>query len=311
MLWCFPINFRKKTERTFDSSVLVAPEEMHPTHSADHANDYGGNYLVPNRRGQGQGKPVVKRPPPPSTSRPLDDDFDVITQTQTGATTTRGGPETEWGTRVQESAVTRTSSPLPDDFDAATNTVVTPGPQRYTPAGSYWDQRQQQQQQQNRQKGHMYSHSMPVNGAKTYNHQGAAHVNAKPKGEFEHYGEYGRYMDEMGRMFGGGGEVEVTAKKVGADVERRESRQIGRVPQIRTLEGAIRGASFRWEIPGLSVGLRSLYLPITDSADVVQSLDKNTRWSIGGLWRILQKERSLLLHGESKLRGRQTRMLRG
>ncbi|KAK0469991.1 uncharacterized protein EV420DRAFT_83801 [Desarmillaria tabescens] len=88
-------------------------------HNWAEASESGVLYLVNDRRG----KRFVRRPRPPPTSPPLDEDFDAITQ----ECTTRG-PETEWGTRVRESWAP-TSPPLDDDFDAVTYTVVTGAPQ--------------------------------------------------------------------------------------------------------------------------------------------------------------------------------------
>ncbi|KAG7450978.1 uncharacterized protein BT62DRAFT_926639 [Guyanagaster necrorhizus] len=88
-------------------------------HNWAEASESGVLYLVNDHRG----KRLVRRPRPPPTSPPLDEDFDAVTQ----ECTTRG-PETEWGTRVRDSWVP-TSPPLDEDFDAVTYTVVTGAPQ--------------------------------------------------------------------------------------------------------------------------------------------------------------------------------------
>ncbi|KAK0193594.1 hypothetical protein F5146DRAFT_388825 [Armillaria mellea] len=88
-------------------------------HNWAEASESGVLYLVNDHRG----KRLVRRPRPPPTSPPLDEDFDAITQ----ECTTRG-PETEWGTRARGSWAP-TSPPLDDDFDAVTYTVVTGAPQ--------------------------------------------------------------------------------------------------------------------------------------------------------------------------------------
>ncbi|KAL1710381.1 histone deacetylase domain-containing protein [Schizophyllum commune] len=88
----------------------------------DTDSELGALYLVPNR--EGTGKTLVRRPNPPPTSPPLDDDFDAMTQ---AGTTTRGA-QTEWGTHLRESRAF-TATPLWSDFDACTYTAA-PGETR-------------------------------------------------------------------------------------------------------------------------------------------------------------------------------------
>ncbi|KAI4517050.1 Arginase/deacetylase [Schizophyllum commune Loenen D] len=88
----------------------------------DTDSELGALYLVPNR--EGTGKTLVRRPNPPPTSPPLDDDFDAMTQ---AGTTTRGA-QTEWGTHLRESRAF-TATPLGSDFDACTYTAA-PGETR-------------------------------------------------------------------------------------------------------------------------------------------------------------------------------------
>ncbi|TFK34786.1 hypothetical protein BDQ12DRAFT_715117 [Crucibulum laeve] len=209
-----------KTDLRFQSSAVMALQEAAEAYlvslfedtnlAAIHAKQSGVYYLVQNKHGQG--KSIVKRHPPPPTSPPLDDDFDAITQ---GATTTRG-PETEWGTRAR-SPMTRTSSPMADDFDEATYTA-TPGQGATT---------RQLAPEWNRP---------PFNGARGYPQQPHAgtsrRFSGKPDPEFEHYGEYRSYMNEMEQMFGGDVDLELSVKRLGPEMDRRQSLQLGRVKSL-------------------------------------------------------------------------------
>ncbi|EEB92918.1 hypothetical protein MPER_08499 [Moniliophthora perniciosa FA553] len=79
--------------------------------------EYGEYYLVPNRNGRPGSKRFVKRPNPPPTSPPLDDDFDVITQDRTTMYGRGpGGDRYSW---------VPTQAPLDSDFDAVTYTNYT------------------------------------------------------------------------------------------------------------------------------------------------------------------------------------------
>lgn len=95
----------------------------------DTDSDLGALYLVRNR--EGTGKTLVRRPHPPPTSPPMDDDFDAMTQ---AGTTTRGA-QTEWGTHLRESRAF-TATPMASDFDARTYTA-SPG-ETIAPAESEW-----------------------------------------------------------------------------------------------------------------------------------------------------------------------------
>ncbi|KAL1746541.1 hypothetical protein HDZ31DRAFT_81126 [Schizophyllum fasciatum] len=95
----------------------------------DTDSELGALYLVRNR--EGTGKTLVRRPHPPPTSPPLDDDFDAMSQ---AGTTTRGA-QTEWGTHLRESRAF-TATPMASDFDACTYTAA-PG-ETVAPTRSEW-----------------------------------------------------------------------------------------------------------------------------------------------------------------------------
>lgn len=178
-------------------------------------------YLVPNR--YGPGKTIVRRPRPPPTSAPLDDDFDAITQ---GGTTTRG-PGTEWG-RYHGSRAD-TAPPLDDDFDAMTYTVAPPRPEtvadtepnwRNTPAPPSSPPPLPPRERERPRSG------APVNGAQR-SREGEPNVK-----EFGNYGEYRMYMNEMERIFGGSVDLELSVQRQGQEEGTGETNQLGRVMSI-------------------------------------------------------------------------------
>ncbi|KAF9465375.1 hypothetical protein BDZ94DRAFT_1254388 [Collybia nuda] len=214
MLWCLPqLQFSRKRKRAVPPPP-PAKEEMH-MHPQDTASESGMFYLVPNK--YGQGKTIVRRPLPPPTSAPLDDDFDAFTQ---AGTTTRG-PATEWEVRNRGSDIVGSSSPLDDNFDALT---FTPG------ARSSVMIPESSNRAQNR--------TRPQSSGLT-----SRYGRAEPNEGFEDYGEYGQYMNEMEKMFGGNdADLKLSVRQLhGQDQERSESRQIARLSNTRA-GGAGRGA---------------------------------------------------------------------
>lgn len=161
--------------------------------------------MVPNRNGPG--KKIVKRPRPPPTSPPLDDEFDAMTH----AGTTAKAPETELFSHPQRSEQTRATSPPIDNNDGHKRSVSSPEPDAVrkrefnlrpsSPAQSFVENTPNMPQ---RRKG-----------------------KARDEG-FERYGGYENYMTEMERMFGGRGDLDLSVKLLGVE-PNRESYQLGRV----------------------------------------------------------------------------------
>lgn len=173
----------------------------------------GVYYLVKN----GPGKKIVRRPLPPPTSAPLDDDFDAITQ---GGTTTRG-PGTEWHAR---SDIAGSSSPLDDDFDAITHTYT--AAQR---AESLLDPEPS---------GRALSRAKSRNNEPRNFHQ----ESRKDQDDgFGDYGEYGQYMNEMERLFGGTADLSLSVNTQGKEQDRSKSHQSGRARGTRSGQIAKRG----------------------------------------------------------------------
>ena len=200
-------------------SIQCSGAPKHDVPPSNPCTESGVFYLVPNKRGQG--KSFVRRPYPPPTSPPLDDDFDAITQ---GCTTTRG-PETEWGTRVRESGVPPTSPGVDDDFDAVTYTVA-PGHETVTERESEWNTRNRPRDHVGPRRGGPSGYRDPD---ERYRKRNAS------LGGFENYGEYGEYMNEMERMFGGSVDLELSVTRVGQNEERNEG---GRTGRVRSMSGS-------------------------------------------------------------------------
>ncbi|KAG6906917.1 hypothetical protein DXG01_011376 [Tephrocybe rancida] len=182
---------RGERSRSGSGKQPPSPKSMHPQHAPEIETERPDvYYLVPNK--YGSGKTVVRRPPAPSTSAPLDDDFD--------AATTRGArTEREW--EVPMHRLERARSPSPPDFrkTIAKATVTKVGP---PPA---------------LRPGHARTPPPPLPPpppprrnvkdearATTTATTSAAHEKEKePHDSYEVYGDYGRYINELERNFGG------------------------------------------------------------------------------------------------------------
>ncbi|KAF8887150.1 hypothetical protein BD779DRAFT_531135 [Infundibulicybe gibba] len=160
--------------------------------SQDDASESGIFYLVPNR--YGLGKTIVKRPRPPPTSVPLDDDFDAATQ---GGTTTRG-PETEWGGRVRSRSPNKARSPAPlsEYFNPAYMTAPR------TNVGNGHEPEWRQSGPSSRERMRPMSSDQPSGPGREAGSYGTGN-----------YGDYGQYMDE--------GENAFIGSRTGADSSAR------------------------------------------------------------------------------------------
>ncbi|KAF8074081.1 hypothetical protein FPV67DRAFT_786597 [Lyophyllum atratum] len=180
MLFCFPLHkFRLPTRRTRRTRTA---KDMHLHSEEDARTESGIYYLVPNK--YAPGKTLVRRPRPPPTSAPLDDDFDA-------ATTTRGA-RTEWEPHGLGSERARSPSPLASNsgtpkYALAPRTaspVATPNAQSQTRSNTPLLRRK--------------------DGARPLSGGGTTNTNRKDDADaFETYGEYGHYMTELERKFGG------------------------------------------------------------------------------------------------------------
>ncbi|RDB14883.1 hypothetical protein Hypma_016488 [Hypsizygus marmoreus] len=156
--------------------------QLHPSEDAA-PSESGIYYLVPNK--YGPGKSLVRRPRPPPTSPPLDDDFDA-------ATTTRGARTVaEWETQ----RTTRgPGSPLKDHFDVDTYAGAPPPPPKQPQP-----QRVREQYGGGEASGSGHGHGSYAKGTQATKHDGS-----------ETYGEYGQYMHELERKFGRSPDLDLT-----------------------------------------------------------------------------------------------------
>lgn len=169
-------------------------------------------YIIPNK--YGPGKTVVRRPRPPPTSPPLDDDFDAFTQ---GGTTTIG-PETEWGSPRTRRNGARSPTSLDGDFNPKLYPAA-PRTESALEAEQAWRHAHHHRDREQTRRNH------PLRGEGPVGRQGASDRSGPG---FENYGEYGQYMTEMEKMFGGSLDLELSVQQLGEETERAKSRQIGR-----------------------------------------------------------------------------------
>lgn len=160
---------------------------------------------MPNRNGPG--KQIVKRPRPPPTSPPLDNDFDAVTH----AGTTAKAPETELFSHRQWLEQTGPTLPPIDNNDGHKRSVSSPEPDAVRKHEFKWRPSSPAQ-------------SLVEN---TPNIPQRRKGKARDEG-FERYGEYENYMTEMERMFGGRGDLDLSVRLLGVE-PNRESYQLGRV----------------------------------------------------------------------------------
>ncbi|KAG5653748.1 hypothetical protein H0H81_010835 [Sphagnurus paluster] len=118
MLWCFPT---PKLGLSSQRNRKAAKHSMHIQHNEDNddaVTESGIFYLVPNR--YGTGKTLVRRPRPPPSSAPLDDDFD--------ATTTTRGARTDWAPATPRTALATPHPVSPAPLPASPRRAVVASP---------------------------------------------------------------------------------------------------------------------------------------------------------------------------------------
>ncbi|KAF5377822.1 hypothetical protein D9615_006737 [Tricholomella constricta] len=190
MLWCIPTqHFRFPSRRKRARTAATENMQLHHHHpnsdEEDATTESGIFYLVPNK--YGPGKTLVRRPRPAPTSAPLDEDFDA-------ATTTRGA-RTEW----EPSPRVRARSPLPPMYPPL---PPTPAPRATSPKAQTQTQLRMQTPTSptpsKRRDGPSTARPLSGEGA-------AANAAGNASGDvLQMYGEYGHYMTELERKFGGG-----------------------------------------------------------------------------------------------------------
>jgi len=140
-------------------------------------------YLVPDSCGPG--KKLVRRPRPPLTSLPLDDDFDAITYDPTIM------PEKD------SQRPSRHTTVLPDQFDPGTATT----------SHNEWIEK--------RRRDTMHQSREGTSVRRDHDSGGGRRVMHNSVHGFDDHGQYKQYMEEMERMFGESLDLKVSVRRWG------------------------------------------------------------------------------------------------
>ncbi|GLB38757.1 hypothetical protein LshimejAT787_0506220 [Lyophyllum shimeji] len=181
-------------------------------------------YLVPNK--YGPGKTLVRRPRPPPTSAPLEDDFDA-------ATTTRGA-RTEWDLPPQGSDRARSPSPLVPGSTSGAARRLTPNRTASPPAGTAAPPKTTSHSSASPRR---MNGAPPLSGEAAATNTGRKETSREAHDASETYGEYGHYMTELERKFGGSPDLTLSPTRA----RRSQEMDRGHV-QIASMASAGAGA---------------------------------------------------------------------
>lgn len=146
-----------------------------------------------------------------------------------------------------------TSTQLDDDFDAVTYT--TPAPETVVGPESEWDDHHRSRNRDSPRKSDPSGYRDP---------SGAQRDHGSSTSGFDRYGEYGQYMNEMERMFGGGSvDLEMSIQRLGVDGERSRTHQLGRVRSVSGSSTRSRQAPGR----GGGANIPSRLVPVEERPD--------------------------------------------